>query len=71
MMAIQETHELDGDLRLAKAETAEGTLDPKFKGKLISFRNLYGFPHGIDTRSLAAQGEQRRIPLFNIQRGNS
>jgi hypothetical protein len=31
---------------------------------LLSFR-------GIDTPSLAAQGEQRRPSLFNIQRGNS
>jgi hypothetical protein len=26
---------------------------------------------GIDTPSLAAQGEQRRLALFNIRRGNS
>jgi hypothetical protein len=31
---------------------------------LLSFR-------GIDTPSLAAQGEQRRLSLFNIRRDNS
>ena len=37
---------------------------------IVSFMALLSF-RGIDTPSLAAQGEQRRLSLFNIRRDNS
>jgi hypothetical protein len=37
---------------------------------LFPFMALLSF-RGIDTPSLAAQGEQRRFSLFNIRRDNS